>query len=77
MKVYKITLMFIDFDDLGPDGAQDVLENARLPNHIDPGSVMEIEERDIGEWHDDHPLNFTDKRAGAFHDLFSNALKDA
>ena len=57
MKAYRITLVFIDHDDVGPHEAQSLIENARLPNHINPGTVTAIEERDIGEWSDDHPLN--------------------
>jgi hypothetical protein len=70
MKVYKITLMFIDFDEVGPEGAKELIENARLPNHISPGTVMEIEERDIGEYPDSHPLNRISTQAEAFKDLF-------
>lgn len=71
MKVYKMTLMFLDHDDVGPAAAKQLIENARLPNHISPGDVMAIEERDIGEWRDDHPLNFRDKQAAAFAALFA------
>lgn len=70
MKVYKITLMFIDFDDVGDIGAKQLIENARLPNHISPGHVMALEERDIGEWHDGHPLNFSATMADFFKELF-------
>lgn len=71
MKVYKITLMMVDFDNLGPEGAKTVIENARLPNHISPGKVMALEERDIGEWDDEHPLNNHKTQIAAFQNLFS------
>ena len=71
MKVYKMTLMFIDHDDLGPDGARRLLEDARYPNHVIGPDVMTLEERDIGEWRDDHPLNYRSKQAAAFEDLFA------
>jgi hypothetical protein len=70
MKVYKMTLMFIDFDNVGMQGAKQLIEDARLPNRIDPGTVMSIEERDIGEWADEHPLNNTKTQIAAFQLLF-------
>lgn len=77
MRVYKIVLMFIDHDELGPDGAADLIENATLPNHIDPGTVMSIEERDIGEWHDGHALNSLLAREDAFYALFADQEQGA
>ena len=76
MKVYKMTLMFIDFDNLGAKGATDIIENARLPNHIIPGHVMALEERDIGEWDDDHPLNNYKTQIAAFQILFEKPAPD-
>ena len=70
MKAYKITLLFIDFDEVGKDEAKDLIESARLPNHIHPGTVMSIEEADIGAWHDDHPLNKFSTMAETFAEIF-------
>ena len=70
MKAYKITLLFLDFDEVGPQEAKALIENARLPNHIHPGMVMETQEADIGEWSDDHPLNKRATMASAFAELF-------
>jgi hypothetical protein len=70
MKAYKIVLLFIDYDNVGLDQAALLIENARLPNHISPGTVMSIEERDIGGWHDGHPLNQLDMQATAFDEMF-------
>ncbi len=70
MKAYKITLLFIDHDRVGPDEAVELIENARLPNHISAGTVMEIEERDIGEWSDEHPLNRTSTHDAEYARLF-------
>jgi hypothetical protein len=67
MKVYKMTLLFIDFDDVGAEEAKHLIENARLPNH---SRVMSLEERDIGEWCDEHPLNRHDTQAAHFEELF-------
>lgn len=57
MRVHKITIMVVDHDDIGPDEASDVLENARYPNHCIYPHVMGVESRDIGEWSDSNPLN--------------------
>lgn len=70
MRAYKITLLFLDFDEVGPQEAKALIENARLPNHINPGKVMEMQEADISEWSDDHPLNKRATMASAFAALF-------
>lgn len=75
MKAYKITLLFLDFDEVGQQAARVLIENARLPNHIDPGKVMEMQEADIGEWSDDHPLNKRATMSSAFAALFSEPDK--
>lgn len=67
-----MTLMFIDFDNVGLEGAKRLIEDARLPNRIDPGTVMAVEERDIGEWNDDHPLNWADTKKKHFEELFKS-----
>lgn len=72
MKVYKITLMVIDHDNIGADEVSAVLENVRYPNHcIDP-SVAAVESRDIGEWDGDAPLNRSDTWKAEFEMLFSD-----
>lgn len=70
MKVYKITLCFTDFDGIGEDEAISLIENARLPNHIDLGFVAEIKSIDIGEWDDTNPLNNKKTRQAEFKRLF-------
>lgn len=57
MKVYKVELMIIDHDSLGINGIIHELENGSYPNDCIHLNIMNIRERDIGEWHDDHPLN--------------------
>lgn len=57
MKIHRIVLTVIDFDELGPRGVCEALENARYPNRCIAPNVLELETRDCGEWHDDHPLN--------------------
>lgn len=72
MKVYKLTCCFIDFDELGVGGTKDLIENARLPNHISPPSVINIQSVDIGEWDDDNPLNNRATLYEEFNRLFPN-----
>lgn len=57
MKVHRVVLTVIDFDGIGADSIRDVIENARYPNRCINPSVMSIDTRDCGEWHDGHPLN--------------------
>jgi len=56
-KVYRVTLTILDLDEIGPAEIRSVLENNHYPNHCMAPEVSRIEERDIGEWSDDHPLN--------------------
>ena len=72
MKVYKIEVLVIDFDQLGGEGIKDVIENARYPNHCINPEVKSIEERDIGEWSDDHPLNHNSTCNQEYHKLFGS-----
>ena len=58
--VYKVTLIIIDHDEIGGEEIKDVIESAAYPNRCISPDVVSIESRDIGEWHDDHPLNMVD-----------------
>lgn len=57
MRAYKVELLIIDHDELGEDVIRDTLENTRYPNHCMSPHVRAVKSADIGEWHDDHPLN--------------------
>ena len=57
MKAYKLEILIIDFDGLGSKGIVEEIENTRFANDCLSLDIKQIEERDIGEWHDDHPLN--------------------
>jgi len=59
VKIHQVVLTFIDFDQIGADGAKDTIENANYPNDCMYPHVRSVETRDIGEWADDHPLNNT------------------
>lgn len=72
MKAYRMVLLFVDHDGVGPEAARQLIEDARLPNHIIPGTVMSLDEVDVGEWRDDHPLNFRSKMDAEFERLFAN-----
>ncbi len=57
MKAYKLEILIIDLDKVGKDEIVSILENTKYPNWCISPDVKSIEEADIGEWHDDHPLN--------------------
>lgn len=57
MKVYKVTLSIIDFDNLGEDEIKNEIENVNYANDCISPSVIDIQSVDIGEWDDSHPLN--------------------
>lgn len=70
MTAYKIELMIVDLDQCGPDEILSLLENARYPNRCIRPKVMKVTEADIGEWHDDHPLNLCDQTKAEYERLF-------
>jgi len=77
MKVYKVELMVLDWDDIGEDGIKDEIENARYGNRCISPDVVSSESRDIGEWSDDHPLNQLNTAVSEFNRLFKpNSLLD-
>lgn len=57
MKAYKITLLIVDDDNIGLDEAKHVLANTHYPNYCISPRVVAAEEKDIGVWSDDHPMN--------------------
>ena len=69
MKIYKMEILFIDFDGLGEAGARDLLENTRYPNHVIGPDVMSCETREV-DWTDAHPLNNRTTRRAAYEKLF-------
>lgn len=70
MKVHKIEIIVIDFDEVGAEGVKEVLTHTRYPNRCISPEVRSIETRDCGEWDDDHPLNHTATREAALAELF-------
>lgn len=57
MKFYVVTLVVRDSDELGPEDIKSTLENQKYPNRCIHPYVSQITGYDVGEWHDDHPLN--------------------
>lgn len=70
MKIYKVTISIIDFDGLGPEEIKDTIEQTKYPNRCISPDVVDIQEKDIGEWDDDHPLNDTETFITEFNRLF-------
>ncbi len=75
MQVHLITLVVEDHEGLGADEIKAVLEYARYPNRCIAPYVTAIETRDIGEWHDGHPLNKVSTRDLEVQRLFGDAPK--
>ncbi len=57
MQVHKLTVVVIDFDEIGPDGVKEALETGRYANGCISPDVVAIKSVDIGQWSDDNPLN--------------------
>lgn len=70
VRVYRMDVLVVDHDRLGPDGARQGLENARFPNDCMSPEVIALEEREV-EWSDDHPLNQRDGWRAAADALFA------
>lgn len=56
MKAYLLSVLILDFDELGEE-VKDVLEQTYYPNDCINPKVIDLKEIDVGEWHDGHPLN--------------------
>ena len=57
MKAHIITLVILDRDTIGETGVRNAIEDTKYPNRCISPRVTRIETFEIGEWHDDHPLN--------------------
>jgi len=65
MKAYKLEVLIIDHSGYGSDEYKTMIEN-----HAYLGTVMNVEEADIGEWRDDHPLNLHTEMNAEYESLF-------
>lgn len=57
MKVHKLEIMVVDFDEVGADEVASMIVNARYPNHAIAPLCMDLKTVDVGEWHDENLLN--------------------
>ena len=66
MKAQKATVYILDHEGFGKDAVKDNIEcGSKLSLH-----VTDVEEIDIGEWTDEHPLNKTKTCDATFRMLF-------
>lgn len=72
MKAYKIEILIIDHDNLGPASLKNELENANFANDCINIQIKNMIEKDIGEWTDDHPLNNRLTQDQEYINLFNN-----
>jgi hypothetical protein len=72
MKAYKVELLIVNHDGLSEREIKIQLENVNYPNDCISPSVMKIEGKDIGEWHDDHPLNKNKTMEKEYNKLFKS-----
>ena len=70
MRIFKLEVMVIDFDEIGEKGIRSALHNARYPNRCISPEVMDAESVDIGEWDDGSPLNFPHTKDAEYKRLF-------
>jgi hypothetical protein len=71
MKAYKIEILVIDHDSLGEASLREELVNANFPNDCISLDIKSITEKDVGEWHDEHPLNKLSTCDSEYRRLFS------
>lgn len=76
MKVHKVILTIIDFDELGTDSIKVEIENTHYPNHCISPEVFSIETADIGEWDDDNPLNFEETAEAEWRRIFPSLMEN-
>lgn len=72
MRVYKVELLIIDYDEIGKEAIKHELENTKYANRCILPSVMNIVGKTINNYSDAHPLNFTDTMQAAYKRLFKN-----
>ena len=70
MKAYRIVLGVIDFEGRSKDEIKWILEEIPLT-----AGIMSIEELEIGEWRDDHPLNFLSTAPAEWKRIFATKGK--
>lgn len=66
MKAYRVELLVVDTESVGESEVTYLLQNVK---DLYP-KVKSVQSRDIGEWHDNHPLNQGDEKY--YQELFKN-----
>lgn len=72
MKVYKVELLIVDSEVQSEEEITSLIENQKFPNWSLNPSVMDITGVEIGEWYDEHPLNYGNKKKEEYDRLFNN-----
>ena len=68
MKVYKLEVLVLDFEESGDDEVIELIEN----NKYLMVNVIDIKSKQIDDWDDDHPLNQSDTQKQAVIELFGD-----
>lgn len=68
MKAYKIELLVIDLENMGPNEIRIAIENTK---YVSP-NIVSMQEAEIGEWSDDHPLNHPDTWEAEYRRILDN-----
>ena len=68
MKAHRVTMIILDFDNVGEE-LRDVIENTKYPNRCIAPNVTNIETVELGEWDDSLPINKLDKMGEEFERL--------
>ena len=71
-KVYKLTVMVIDHDDIGAQAVAEQIQHANYANDCINPEVAAVEVREV-EWGDGHPLNSQVKWTAACAELCGKA----
>lgn len=67
-KLFKLTAYVVDYnDEFSKRELADILEYGPYDIHL---RQMEVDGADIGEWDDDHPLNYIDCPKAEFEKYF-------
>lgn len=72
MKAYKLEILVLDHEGIGLDEIRSLIENAK---YVYP-SIIKVQEAEIGEWDDDHPLNSRETAQKACEELFPSEHPD-
>lgn len=70
MRAYKVELLIIDFDEIGEEGIRYQIQNTRYSNDCISPQIKSIQSKDIGEFHDNHPLNLKSTCDDEYKQLF-------